>query len=411
MKCTRYVAKCVLIAVLGAIGMCFCMTSSAKETAQKKAPPQAKAKSTKVTFKMKRVGKYRSEACEVGDFNGDGKLDIVAGPYWYEAPSWKPHKYRKLRGKVNDKGKGYWDDFANLPLDVDGDGRLDVVTCCWFARQIDWYRNTGADGDWPMKVVEKSGNHECGDLWDIDGDGKALEVLPVTQPTHWYEVAKKADGTKGLVKHVVSTKRGIYGCGVGDVNGDGRPDILRPNGWFEAPADPRKGEWKSHPLAVGHATEGKAEHTPQIHVYDVNADGANDIITSSAHRYGIFWYQQVRKGKEITWKRHVIDKSWSQAHAIAMGDVDGDGDLDLVIGKRMFAHNGGDPGANDPLCLYWYELDRGATPKWTRHVISFKEGIGAGLSIPLVDLDGDGDLDIVVTGKFGGPVIFENLRK
>ena len=107
----------------------------------------------------------------------------------------------------------------------------------------------------------------------------------------------------------------------------------------------------------------------------------------------------------------MIDKSWSQAHAIALGDVDGDGDLDLVIGKRMFAHNGGDPGASDPLGLYWYELERGKTPKWTKHVISYKKGIGAGLSIPLVDIDGDGDLDIVVTGKFGGPVIFENQRK
>jgi len=412
MKRTQYAAKCLLPVGLCVVAICLWPADPADSKAPaKQDTPPAKPTTKKVSFAMKRVGTYRSEACGVGDFNNDGKLDIVAGPYWYEAPKWTPHQYRKLRGKVDGKGKGYFDDFANLPLDVDGDGRLDVVTCCWFAKQIDWYRNTGKDGVWPMKVIEKSGNHECGDLVDIDGDGKELEILPVTQATHWYEVGVKPDGTKGAIKHVVSTKRSQWGCGAGDVNGDGRPDILRPNAWFEAPKDPRKGKWKRHPLAVGHQQAGRADHTPQIYAYDVNCDGANDIITSSAHKYGIFWYQQVREGETVTWKQHVIDKSWSQAHAIAMGDVDGDGDLDLVIGKRMFAHNGGDPGANDPPCLYWYELDRGATPKWTRHAISVGKGIGAGLNIPLVDLDGDGDLDIVVTGKLGGPVIFENLIK
>ena len=86
---------------------------------------------------------------------------------------------------------------------------------------------------------------------------------------------------------------------MGDINGDGRPDIIRPGAWFEAPADPRNGKWIEHPLALG-GKDGKAEHTPQIWVYDVNGDGLNDIITSSAHGYGIFWYEQVRDGGEIT---------------------------------------------------------------------------------------------------------------
>jgi hypothetical protein len=199
--------------------------------------------------------------------------------------------------------------------------------------------------------------------------------------------------------------------GCGDITGDGHPDVIRPDAWFEAPADPRTGEWKEHPFKIGTMTEGKSGDTPQILVYDVNADGLPDIITSAAHDYGIFWYEQIRKGAEITFKQHLIDNSWSQAHSLALADFDGDGDLDLVTGKRFMAHNGGDPGEMDPPGVYWYELTRQANPVWTKHIISFNEGVGSGLNIVAIDFDGDGDQDVVVTGKWGGPVWFENTLK
>jgi hypothetical protein len=295
------------------------------------------------------------------------------------------------------------------PMDVDGDGLPDVVTCAWTGT-VRWFRNVGwAGAEWPETLVEKNGNYECGDLWDIDGDGKAAELLLSTRITAWYEVGKGPDGKRGLIKHVVSTRQSEWGCGVGDINGDGRPDILRPDAWYEGPADPRNGTWKEHPLALG-GRNGKVEHTPQIWVYDVNRDGLNDIVTSSAHGYGIFWYEQVRDGAEIRWKQHLIDDTWTQAHSITLADLDNDGDLDLVTGKRFMAHNGSDPEENAPLGVYWYELKRGPSPTWVKHAITYKEGIGAGMSIAVIDLDGDGDLDIVVTGKWGGPVWFENTR-
>lgn len=365
-----------------------------------------------VRFVMHRVGTFRSEACGVGDFNNDGQIDIVAGPYLYLAPDWKTRKIRTLKGAVDEKGRGYYWDFMNAPLDVDGDGLLDVVSCSWHGKRSQWYRNTGAaEGLWPRTVFEQNGHFEHGELWDIDGDGKPLEVLPSVTGTIWYELARTAGGKQQLVKHVVSKKRYDWGCGVGDVNGDGRPDLLRPGAWFEAPADPRKGTWKEHPLAVGHVDEGKSDHTPQIFTCDVNGDGLNDIVTSSAHKYGIFWYQQISAGSGIRWKQHVIDASWTQAHSLAMADLDGDGDKDLITGKRYFAHNGRDPDGHGALGVYWYELKKGKSPAWIKHVVSFDEGIGSGMNIPVVDLDKDGDLDFVVTGKWGGPVWFENKMK
>jgi hypothetical protein len=335
-----------------------------------------------------------NEACAVADVNGDGKPDIISGENWYEGPKWVKHKFRTLNFTNN-----YIDDFSDLPLDVNGDGHIDVVSCSWFSRRLFWQENPGRGrGEWKEHDIETGSPIEFSFLVDLDNDGKAREVLPQfgnpKQPLAWYEPKNGA-----FVKHAVSPTSYGHGIGAGDINGDRRNDILTPKGWFEAPADPRSGDWKWHP-------DFDLGATGFIYVHDVNGDGRPDLVTSMAHDYGIFWMEHTADGK---WTKHVIDDSWSQSHAMTMVDLRRNGLKQFVTGKRFMAHNGRDPGEKEPLGIYWYEYLRdGNNVEWVKHVVDYSTRTGGGMQIPVVDLDGDGDLDFVTAGK-SGLFLFENL--
>jgi hypothetical protein len=365
-----------------------------------------------VEFVAKRVSNHRSESCAVADFTGDGKLDIAAGPFLYIGPDWKPVQIRDVKSDVKEDGKGYADDFFNLVLDVNNDGKPDILSGGWFSETSYWFENTFSFGKeavlWPTHTIEKLGNHETGTLEDVTGDGKKDNLVPHSWSTVWYEKTKNADGTAGFKRYTVSEKRMGLGAGVGDINGDGRPDILRPDAWFEAPEDIRTGTWKEHPLALGAPNNG-IDHTSNIVVFDVNKDGVNDIIASSAHKHGIWWYEQKRDAEgKVSWVQHLIDDTWTQAHYLLLADIDNCGNPEIITGKRFYAHNGGDPDANGKLCVFYYKFTPGPNPVFRKHVVSYDQGFGAGMNIVAADLDGDGTLDLITTGKWGGPVIFEN---
>jgi hypothetical protein len=186
---------------------------------------------------MHRIDTVRTEACGVADFNNDGKPDIVAGEYVYLAPDWKRIKIREISSDIDEAGKGYAHDFANLPMDVDDDGFIDVIAVDWFSKKAVWFRNPGKDlanGKlWTEHLIEANGNFESADFWDVTGDGKENQIVPAVTRTVWYEKT----GLGKFAVHVVSEKSMTWGNGVGDINGDGRPDLVRPNAWFEAPAD------------------------------------------------------------------------------------------------------------------------------------------------------------------------------
>lgn len=415
----------------------------------------APTRSPDIPFRSHVIDNGASETAAVADVNNDGRLDIISGENWYEAPRrgaeqpWTKHKFREL-----DYTSNYYDNFSDLPVDVDADGYPDLVRVTWFAKKISWWRNPGRvpaqrsrggaaapappeSGAWHEADIHTGFNIEFAILADIDNDGKANEVVAQENgtPQAWYEVKNGA-----WLTHVVSDRSYGHGIGAGDVNGDGRTDILTPRGWLEAPADPRAGSWVFHgdweainvPLPVAGAPS--APTTPPaaprllelgfMHVVDVNGDGRNDVIAPAGHNYGVFWFEQGETGR---WTRRTIDSAWSQAHASTLVDLNGDGRKDLVTGKRFMAHNGSDPGEKEPLGVYWYEsafapaspnasarqgpsAGQARPVEWMRHVIDYGGRIGAGMQIPVVDIDADGDLDIVCPGK-SGIFLIENLTK
>jgi hypothetical protein len=255
---------------------------------------------------------------------------------------------------------------------------------------------------WQDKTIDEGYNVEFHFLVDLNNDGKANEILPQfgsnSAPTAWYELRNG-----GFEKHIASPRSYGHGIGAGDVNKDGRTDIITPQGWLEAPADPRQSDWTFHP-------DWKLDSTSFLYVIDINEDGLPDILTGFGHNYGVLWLEQRPGGQ---WVKHVIDDSWSQPHAITLVDLNGDGRKDVLTGKRFMAHDGKDPGEREPLGLYWYEYRKSADGKsvdWHRHVIEYGGRIGAGMQLPVADLDGDGDLDFVAPGK-SGLYLFENLTK
>ncbi len=366
-----------------------------------------------VSFRARMLTIDGNEGVAIGDIDGDQKPDIVAGRNWFRGGDWAPRPLRSI-----EDWNGYVQSNGDYLLDVNGDGRLDVIAGSFVPTEVFWYENPGDEALrlgklWKkhLLVDTKTSNNEGQLMHDIDGDGRPEWVVnrwvPNVPMTVWRIVdrtpeelssadPKTDSGAKvKMVPHQLGAKGNGHGLAVGDINADGKADVLVGQGWYEHPdGDPWAGPWKFHPDWDLHAS------IPMI-VDDLDSDGDGDLILGNGHDYGLFWWQNDGPDDtgKIAWTKHEIDDRYSQPHTLAWRDIDNDGEPELITGKRYFAHNGGDPGGKEMPCLYYYDWDK-ASKSFTRHTI--EEGhVGCGLQIATGDLNGDNKTDIAVAGKSG----------
>jgi hypothetical protein len=374
------------------------------------------------TFKkIQLTDKFYCEGSYFADFNKDGRMDVVAGPFWYEGPDFT--KKREIYPPKAFDPKEYSDVFGTFAGDFNGDGWPDVFHLPFPGTDGYWYENPrGKEEPWKKHLALKDVGNESPMWADVNADGRPDLIYNETGRLG-FATFDPAKPDEPWTFHAITPKRDAYqrythGIGYGDIDGDGRIDLIESAGWWQQPAKPKADEpWTWHAFKF-------AEAGAHLLIYDADGDGLNDVITTwNCHDYGLLWHQQVHNEKgEISWQRHDIlpqkpdtsstDLRISQLHALTLADIDGDGIQDLVTGKRFWAHGpSGDVEPNAAAVLYWFELKR--EKDHAVRVIPHKidDDSGVGTQVSAADLNADGIPDIIVGNKKGTFLFLSEIKK
>lgn len=355
--------------------------------------------------------RYYCDGINTGDFNSDGIADIVAGPFWYAGPDFqRVHEIYEPVSLVPEESPS--NSMFSFVHDFNADGRDDVLVLGRVHKhEAKWYENPGSDTDlWKAHFVFERIRGESPTLVDLNGDGIPQLIC------HW-------DGRWGWVQpdaarptapwkfHAVGDDHDwpqfYHGQGVGDMNGDKRLDLIINDGWYEHPKNSDVTTWTYH---RGKFSAGRGG--AQMFVDDVDNDGDTDVISAvDAHGWGLAWYEN-KSSTEFSFEERLImgdhsreeelGAAFTQPHALAHADINGDGLMDIIVGKRMWAHGpDGDIEPNAPPVLYWFELTRAedGTVRYVPHLIDEKSGVG--VQITVADINQDGHPDILTASKIG----------
>ncbi len=357
------------------------------------------------------TGDYYCDGVAAADFNNDGHVDVVAGPFWFEGPELT--KSHEIYPPVpTPRAASPSDSMFSFTSDFNSDGYVDVLVLGRVHKHAAyWYENPGATAaadqsaatrNWKKHYVFERIRGESPAFGDLDGDG--IPQLVCHWEGRWGYIQPDPDSPTLPWQFTPIGDREdwpqfYHGTGIGDINSDGRIDVVINDGWYEQPL--RSNDLESQPPWIFHRTKFSQQRGgAQIYVDDIDGDDDADVISAlHAHEWGLGWFEQLDEGNAFRLHTIMGDRSeeskygvaFSQPHALEFADINGDGRRDIVIGKRRWAHGPtGDVEPSAPPVVYWFEntLDDQGEPVFKPHQIDDASGVGTQICVADINRDG-----------------------